>query len=93
MDGGTLDSYLLQAKAWLEANPEEFLTLVWVNAGVPLERWAQAYHRTGFDMLSYFPEREQQGRMGIEDWPTVEQMLLCGKRAVTFLAGGADEER
>lgn len=31
--------------------------------------------------------------MTIEDWPTVEDMVVGGKRVVTFLASGANEQR
>lgn len=30
--------------------------------------------------------------MTIEDWPTVEEMVSNGKRAVTFLSRGANEQ-
>ena len=93
MDGGSLNEYLLEAKAWLMRNPTEVITFLWVNAGVPLEHWAKAYYETGFDMMSFAPSRRDRGRMGIDDWPTMEHMVACGKRAVTFLSRGADEDR
>ena len=93
MDGGSLDDYLFEAKAWLDRNPDEILTFVWVNAGVPLEDWVRAYYRSGFDLISYCPPEELQGAMGLDDWPTIDEMLDSGKRAVTFLSHGASEDR
>ena len=92
MDGGTLEGYLLEAKAWLARNPLEVLTFLFVNVDVDLERWAEAYYMTGFDMVSYMPPPDKRGSMTLEDWPTLEEMVLSGKRAVTFLSRGANEE-
>ncbi|KAJ9635140.1 hypothetical protein H2199_008626 [Coniosporium tulheliwenetii] len=93
MDGGSLEEYLLTTKAWLGANPKEIVTFLFVNTGVPLIRWIEAYYRTGFDLISYEPPPDKRyGRMQIEDWPTIEEMVQSGKRAVTFLSGGAREE-
>lgn len=77
----------------MDENPREVLTFLWVNAGVPLEDWVKAYYRAGFDMMSYAPPSELRGRMGVEDWPSVDEILERGKRIVTFLSRGADEER
>ncbi|KAL9082427.1 MAG: hypothetical protein Q9159_006416 [Coniocarpon cinnabarinum] len=93
MDGGSLDGYLTEAKAWLDANPGEFLTFVWVNVRVPLPHWVMAYYNTGFDVISYAPPEDKRGRMRVDDWPTIDEMLDSGKRAVTFLSNGADEDR
>lgn len=69
------------------------MTFLFVNTGVPLIRWIEAYYRTGFDLISYEPPPDKRyGRMQIEDWPTIEEMVQSGKRAVTFLSGGAREE-
>lgn len=78
----------------MEENPTEFLTFLFVNSGPSLRQWAQAYYETGFDLISYVPPREHRhGRTRIEDWPTVEEMVKSGKRAVTFLSRGAREWR
>lgn len=68
------------------------VTFLFVNTGVPLIRWIEAYYRTGFDLISYEPPPDKRyGRMQIEGWPTIEEMVQSGKRAVTFLSGGARE--
>lgn len=93
MDGGSLEDYLLEAKTWLLRNPQEVLTFLFVNVGVSLEAWAETYYKTGFDMMSYCPPVDKRGVMGIDDWPTLDDMITCGKRVVTFLSHGADEGR
>ena len=65
------------------------LTLLFVSAGPSLAQWAQAYYRTGFGLLSFIPPKP--GNMGVEDWPTIEELVRSGKRAVTFLASQANE--
>lgn len=73
------------------------LTILLVNAGVPLADYAKVFYRTGFDVISYVPpasmggSSDQRGCMGIVDWPSVEDMVASGKRAVVFLSAGADE--
>lgn len=92
MDGGSLEEYLKITKTWLEENPQEVVTFLFVNSGVPLMRWAEAFVATGFDAISYTPPPEKRyGHMGVEDWPTIEEMVNSGKRAVTFLSRGAWE--
>ncbi|TKA62856.1 hypothetical protein B0A49_08849 [Cryomyces minteri] len=93
MDGGSLAEYLLVIKGWLQLNPHEVVTLLFVNTGVPLQRWAKAYHDTGFDLISYVPPPDKRhGAMRIEDWPTISSMIATNQRAVTFITRGADEE-
>ena len=94
MDGGSLVDFLTTIKGWLDENPNEVVTLVFVNTGVSLTKWAQAYYITGLDIMSYIPPRYKwHGNMHIEDWPTVAEMVQANQRVVTFLAGGANQFR
>ncbi|KAK6431757.1 hypothetical protein LTR95_012075, partial [Oleoguttula sp. CCFEE 5521] len=92
MDGGNLNDYLLTVKDFLEANPREVVTLLFVNAGVNLRYWMRAYRNTGLDLMSYTPPRHlRYGNMRISDWPTIAQMVATNQRLVTFMSSGADE--
>lgn len=93
MDGGSLQSLLETIKAFLEHEKEEVLTLLFVNTGVPLHIWTQAFFTSGLDVLSYIPPASKRhGNMHIIDWPTINEMISNNKRLVTFLSSGADEE-
>lgn len=75
----------------LELTFRAVVTFLFVNVGPSLDNWSDAYARTGFDRLSYVPPVSKRNGMALDDWPTVEAMVRSGKRAVTFLASGADE--
>lgn len=93
MDGGTLTSHLLAIRDFLEANPHEIVTLLFVNAGPPLQHWAQAYFDTGLDTISFIAPREKRDRkMRTRDWPSIAELVATNKRLITFLSNGADED-
>ncbi|KAK1057096.1 hypothetical protein LTR74_014408 [Friedmanniomyces endolithicus] len=94
MDGGSLTEHLNVVKKFLDANPSEVVTSLFVNTGPPLEHWAGAYINTGLDLVSYTPPPyKRKGSMTINDWPTVADMVSSNKRLVTFLSNGANEDR
>jgi hypothetical protein len=77
----------------LQRNPTEVLTLLFVNTGVPLTSWAEAFFETRLDLFSYTPPPiKRHGNMRTSDWPTIASMVASNKRLVTFLSSGADEE-
>jgi hypothetical protein len=92
MDGGSLNEFLYTVKEFLEREKHEVVTLLFVNTGVPLERWAKAFLETGLDILSYIPPPDKRhGNMHISDWPPIASMISANKRLVTFLSSDADE--
>ncbi|CAK1366866.1 hypothetical protein CB0940_10235 [Cercospora beticola] len=93
LDGGSLHEHLRTVRQFLDENPLEVVTLLFVNTGPPLEHWAQAYFDTGLDVMSYIPPPEKRDRrMYIEDWPTIAELVATNKRLITFLSRGADED-
>jgi hypothetical protein len=78
----------------LENNPNEVVTLLFVNVGVPLRLWADAFYQTNADVISYVPPAwKWRGNMRIEDWPTIDAMVRNNKRLVTLLSSGADQQK
>jgi hypothetical protein len=93
MDGGSLLEFLQTVEDSLQRNPNEVLTLLFVNTGVPLAFWAKAFFESRLDLLSYIPPaNKRNGQMLTSDWPTIAHMVATNKRLVTFLSSGADEE-
>lgn len=93
MDGGSLHDHLRTIKAFLDVNPHEVVTLLFVNTGPPLSHWFKAYYDTGLDLMSYIPPvYKRYGNMRITDWPTIAEMVPSNKRLVTFLSSGAHED-
>ena len=93
MDGGSIYEHLATVKKWLDDNPYEVVTLLFVNTGVPLLHWIKAYYETEMDLISYVPPVEKRGwRMRTSDWPTISEMVATNRRVVSFLSSGANED-
>lgn len=88
LDAGTAESYLAKVKTWLDANPDEVLTLLWVNSdSMPVADYAQAYVSAGLDSYSYVPSSTP---VAYASWPTLQELISSGKRLVSFMDFGAD---
>ena len=93
MDGGSLLDFLRTVEDFLQRNPDEVLTLLFVNTGVPLASWVKAFFEARLNILSYVPPaNKRHGQMRTSDWPTIAHMVATNKRLVTFLSSGADED-
>ncbi|KAJ7809027.1 PLC-like phosphodiesterase [Mycena leptocephala] len=88
-DGGTVLAYLTTVKTWLDANPNEVLTLLFTNPeGLSIPGvWAPAFEQSGIASLAYIPPTNPMPQSA---WPTLGSMIDSGKRVVVFLDAGAD---
>ncbi|KAG6915695.1 hypothetical protein DXG01_010337 [Tephrocybe rancida] len=88
-DGGPVVTYLKHVKAFLEANPNEVLTLLFTNPeGVDIVTvWKHAFDKAGMTPFAYVPPTVP---MAYSDWPTLSEMIDSGKRVVVFLDTGAN---
>ncbi|GAA5907043.1 hypothetical protein JCM6882_005154 [Rhodosporidiobolus microsporus] len=88
LDGGTFTSYLSTVKSWLDANPNEVITILAVNTdGIAPSVWAQSYNESGLAEYVYTPANVP---VAYDDWPTYGELLSAGTRVVSFLAQNAD---
>lgn len=88
LDAGTMTDYLGKVRSWLDANPNEVITILWVNSGgIPVSQWAQSYTAVGLDALSYTPASVP---VAYSAWPTLQELISSGKRVVNFMDYGAD---
>lgn len=89
-DGGSFEDYLKKVKTWLDANPEEVVTILVVNINnLPATSFAEVYSAAGLESISYAPEAAVIPASG---WPTLGSMIDSGKRLVTFLDNAASFE-
>jgi hypothetical protein len=88
-DGGTVQAYLTAVKTFLDANPNEVLTLIFTNPeGQSLPgQWEPAFSNSGIKDLAYVPPHLP---MKQSDWPTLREMIDSGKRVVVFVDAGAN---
>ncbi|KAF5323599.1 hypothetical protein D9611_005704 [Ephemerocybe angulata] len=88
LDGGTLETYLTTVKSWLDANPNEVLSLLIVNIdNMPASAYGAVFTKVGLDAVSYAPPSTP---LAATAWPTLGAMIDSGKRLVTFLDNQAD---
>ncbi|GAA5963810.1 hypothetical protein JCM21900_000050 [Sporobolomyces salmonicolor] len=88
LDAGTFTSYLTTVKSWLDANPDEVITLLLVNTdGIAPSVWAQSYNASGLSQYVYTPSSVP---IAYDAWPTYGELIGNGTRVVSFLAQNAD---
>ncbi|KAF5350776.1 hypothetical protein D9758_010369 [Tetrapyrgos nigripes] len=102
-DGGLVVDYLKTVKTFLDANPNEVLTLLFTNPeGVSVKDvWKPAFDDAdlvysldppgwrieGITPLAFVPPSVPVKQ---SDWPTLGEMIDSGKRVVVFMDAGAD---
>ncbi|KAI0768708.1 PLC-like phosphodiesterase [Trametes elegans] len=91
-DGGTVEDYLKKVKTFLDANPNEVLTLIFTNPeGASLkDLWDPPFQASGIADLAYIPPSIPVKQ---SDWPSLGDLISSGKRVVVFLDAGADSDR
>ena len=88
-DAGDLGDYLSTIKSWLDANPNEVLTLLLVNGdNVPVSMFDAAYSSSGLKSHAYIPPTSST--LALDAWPTLQQLITAGTRLVAFLDAGAN---
>ncbi|GJJ68949.1 hypothetical protein EMPS_01295 [Entomortierella parvispora] len=84
-DGGLLSTTLAEIKTFMEANPNEVITIFWENAGnLTPAHFQIVYQAAGMVDYSYTQP------VGNNTWPTLAEMISSGKRLVSYLDDGAD---
>lgn len=75
---------------WLKQNPNEVITILWVNGGFSPTVWASAYQSTGLLEYVYTPPASSQGILQLNDWPTLGSLIANNSRVISFLDSDAD---
>lgn len=87
-DSGPLVDYLKTVKLWLDANPNEVLSLLIVNINnQPPSSYDTVFKAASLDNLLYTPSKST---LTASEWPTLGSMIDSGKRLVTFMDSNAD---
>ncbi|KAK0555708.1 hypothetical protein OC846_001579 [Tilletia horrida] len=88
--GGSLEYYLAQVKAWVDKNPTEVISLLIVNSdNLPASQFAKAFESTGLASKSYRSPKPTTGTAK-SAWPTLGKLIEAGTPVVNFLASKAD---
>ncbi|KAH7885988.1 PLC-like phosphodiesterase [Phlebopus sp. FC_14] len=87
-NGGPLSSYLATVKTWLDANPNDVLSLLIVNSdNFPPSAYDSVFKGAGLDTISYAPP---SASIPATQWPTLGSLIDSGKRLITFMDASAD---
>lgn len=87
-NGGTLQAYLTTVKSWLDANPNDVLSLLIVNNDNFLPpAYDSVFKAAGIDTMAYAPS---SASLTTDKWPTLSSLIDSGKRLLTFMDYNAD---
>ncbi|KAJ3546638.1 hypothetical protein NM688_g5493 [Phlebia brevispora] len=87
-NGGTLQNYLSEVVSWMNANPNDVVSMLIVNSdNLPATQFASTFQAAGADKLAYSPS---SASMPASSWPTLGTLIDAGTRLVAFMASGAD---
>ncbi|KAI9641864.1 hypothetical protein NHQ30_009731 [Ciborinia camelliae] len=82
LDAGPAVDYLSKIKKWLDANPNEVVTLLLTNGDyVPVGNFSSVMEASGLAKYAYTPPHQ----LAIDEWPTLQEMITAGDRLVMFL--------
>ena len=83
LDAGTLTSWLAAIKSWMDANPNEVVTLLLVNSdNAAATDLGPQFASAGIDKYAYKPASSS----ATQTWPTLQSLISNGTRLVTFVA-------
>ena len=85
LDAGSVESYLITVKAWLDANPNEVLTLLLTNGdNVNVSMFDAAFTSSGIKSYAFVPASSPNTLL-FDAWPTLQELITGGTRLVLFL--------
>ena len=91
LNAGTLESYLTTVVGWLKENRNEVLTILMVNSDfVNPGNYSIPIINSGLMDYVYVPPKVP---MGVNDWPTLAEMIISGKRVVFMLDYQANQSQ
>nr|POE47677.1 pi-plc x domain-containing protein 1 [Quercus suber] len=92
-DAGALQNYLATIKTFLDANPNEVITLLLTNGdNVDVSEFDPIFSASGLKDYAFVP-KTSPNMLAYDDWPTYGQLISAGSRLVMFLDYGANETK
>ncbi|KAH8821178.1 tat pathway signal sequence [Xylogone sp. PMI_703] len=89
LDAGPITNYLTQVASWVSSHPYDVVTILLENGDyVPVTTYVPFLESTGLVRYAYVPPKVPMSK---EDWPTLGNMILSGKRVVFFMDYNADQ--
>jgi len=89
LDAGPITEYLSTVYNWVSTHPYDVVTILLENGDYkPVADYVPFIESTGLVKYAYIPPKIP---MGLGDWPTLETMILAGKRVVFFMDYDANQ--
>ncbi|KAL4796484.1 PLC-like phosphodiesterase [Aspergillus venezuelensis] len=83
LNAGTLEDYLTTVTTWLRRNPYDVITILIGNYDyVDPGNFTAPFESSGLMDLVFTPPMVP---MGLDDWPSLGNIILSGKRALVFM--------
>jgi hypothetical protein len=83
--GGPVKNYLASVKSWLDANPDDVVTLLLTNGDrLDPSKFDDAFKAAELDTYAFVPSTNPNP-LPIDQWPTLQDMISAGTRLVVFL--------
>jgi hypothetical protein len=84
-DSGTLSSYLTQVKTWLDANPQDLITVLLTNPdAIAMPTFASVFQSVGLDKYAFTPPGSPTP-LPMDQWPLLGDMIASNTRLVVFI--------
>lgn len=88
---GTAESYFANITGWIQSHPYDVVSILIGNGDlVDVGNYTQPLEASGLSKWAYTPPKIP---MGIDDWPTLSEMILTQKRAVIFMDYQANQTK
>ncbi|PVH73819.1 hypothetical protein DL98DRAFT_43196 [Cadophora sp. DSE1049] len=83
LDGGSLESWLSKIKTWMDANPNEVVSILLVNSdNFEASEFGTVFEASGISTYGYTPESTS----AMSTWPTLQTLITANTRLVTYIA-------
>jgi len=83
LNAGTLENELATVAAWVEQHPYDVVTILLVNSDfVDVHNYTAPIMNAGLGPYLYYPPKVPMYK---NDWPTLAEMIVAGKRVVVFM--------
>lgn len=84
-NAGTVQAYLTQVKNWLDANPNDVVTMLWTNPDkIAMTKFDAVFKTVGATRYVFKPS-SSPNPLPMGSWPTLGQMIASGQRLVVFI--------
>ena len=89
LNAGTVESYLRDVTSWIQTHPYDVVTILLGNGDfVDVGNYTSPIENSGLSRYAYIPSRIP---LAVDNWPTLSELILTGKRAVIFMDYKADQ--